>query len=72
MTMNELKDLCDGISKISFDQFRFAIRSAAPHVCDSYLKDKWREFVADPIGFILSRNPIEQGEALFRIALGAK
>ncbi len=70
MTLTELQKLCDGISKVSFDEFKFAIRSAAPHVCDDYLGQKWRDFHADPIGFMLSRNPIEQGEALFRIAMG--
>ena len=69
VTLAELKDLCDGISRISFDEFKFAIRSAAPHVCDDYLGQKWRDFHCDPVSFMISRNPIEQGEALFRVAV---
>ena len=69
MTLGEVKKLYVGLGRLSYDEFRFAIRSSLPHASEQYLKDVWPIFCGERVGFMLSRQPIEQGEALFSIAM---
>ena len=68
MTYDQLKRLHRGAQLISFQQFDHALAttvSATP----AYSKAMWTRFQADPIGYIVSRNPSSQGEFLFLLAL---
>jgi len=70
LSFSELERLHRAFSKISYNEFKFALQAALGHCLDEeYTRPRWVAFGDNPVAFMMSRNPIEQGETLFRIAM---
>jgi len=70
LSLDDLERLQRGLTRITYDEFKFALQGSLGHRLDEeYLRPRWAAFEDNPVGFMLSRNPIEQGESLLRIAV---
>lgn len=58
--------MCDQLER---DRFGEIVRESLPGVGDKYVQDKWAEWRGGPIGYMISRNPSEQGLMLLEEVL---
>lgn len=70
MTLNDhdietLERVSKGLNNIGLFEF---IDILKPYYNEDYCKDVYIQFTYDPLGFCLSRNPIEPGHAILKFA----
>jgi len=68
ITADSLKKFYTGLQKITRKQFRNALKRSIGATAD-YADGCWNTFQDNPLGYLATRNPQSQSEALLRIAL---
>lgn len=59
----------DALASLTFDEFHAALTTAFGSPDESYARGVWVPFLNDPVGFLRSRCPQSQAEALFATAM---